>query len=74
MLHSKRKAPPMPMVSYEKHALQASRQHNGSFDLNLWQSHAYLLSDIEKNQMRLLIEAFQSRRLKQIQPIHMYFK
>ena len=48
MLHSKRKAPPMPMVSYEKHALQASRQHNGSFDLNLWQFHSHLLSDIEK--------------------------
>lgn len=74
MLHSKRKAPPMPMVSYEKNALQASRQHNGSFSLNLWQSHYNLLSDIEKNQMRLLVQAFQNQSLKRIQPIRMYFK
>lgn len=74
MLHSKRKAPPMPMVSYEKHALQASRQHNGSFSFKLWHSHYHLLSDIEKKQTELLTEAFKMQYLKRVQPIHMYFK
>lgn len=74
MLPSKRKAPPMPMVSYEKLSPQASRQHNGSFSFKLWQSHYHLLSDIEKKQTELLTEAFKMQYLKRVQPIHLYFK
>lgn len=74
MLHSKRKAPPMPMVSYEKQSLQASRRHNGSFSFNLWQSHYHLVSDIEKKQTELLTEAFHMQYLKRVKPIHMYFE
>jgi len=74
MLHSKRKAPLMPLVSYEKQSLQASRRHNGSFRFNLWQSHYHLLSDIEKKQTELLTEAFQMQYLKRVKPIHLYFE
>ena len=73
MLSSKRKAPPMPMISYEKLSLQASRQSGGSFDLNSIQSHYNMLRNLEKKQFELLKES-RENTLKQLKPIPMYFK
>ena len=69
MLPSKRKAPPMQWY-HMKNFLCKLQDNITDHLILICESHAHLLSDIEKNQMRLLIEAFQSRRLKQVQPIH----